>query len=943
MATFYKFSFLTFILFIIGCFTFFADAQISSFTYQSSNGVFCSPSTVNFTQTCTGNPIGFTWNFDNGQFSNAANPSITFIAGTYVVKLVAVFQNEAIESSQTIVINPSITGTITADRSYICIPGSVNFTATSSGTISTYEWNFGDASPIVNTTTPSIAHGFSSFGTYNVTVKATDASGCFVISPTTITVQNPPISGSASPSSGCTAANVSFITNVNVPTGSSVTNYLYDYGDGSPTSGTAAHTYSVVGSYTPTVSITTNEGCTNTFTYTTIAFGIPPSNHIAAPSKPVYCGSETPTFTSTALNANSWFWDYGDGITETTFTGAAQHKYLTLGTKNIKVIPYFNGCAGNMIQFAIDVVGVISQFTFANTCSSPRTFSFTNTTLGNQSVISWNFGDGSPTSSLPNPTHTFPLNGLFVTSLSITDNATGCTDVYSRAIYTASPTLINADAAVCRNNNTTFILQNNYPNNGAAYTWNVAGLPTVSNSTASYTVNATILGNFSNNFVVINNGAEYCLDTVTQVSNLLVKGPNLSYTIPASVCAKSDLIILNTSTAFVNTDSVKIWYWNYGVVSTNDTVYQPQPIKYTAAGTYTIKLVAKDKAGCIDSLSKQVVVKAIPFLRVFPRNDTLCLGKSDSLIAFHSDTLSWSPSFSLSCATCDTVIASPTITTLYFARANNSLNCPVFDSSLFTVFQPFLAAPITSPVYVCLNDSVNINATPYGNVITWSPNTNISNINIYNPFVSPPVNTTYSAALIDSAGCFTDTTFIDVIVKTLPNVNAGPDQILPYNTMFTLSPTYGNNIVSYEWFPADSLSCSTCPITNGTALQSQQYTIKATSDSGCVSKDEINIFIECKYANILMPSAFTPNRDGKNDIFYPLTRGIKTVKRFAVYNRYGQQVFERTGFLPNNKLSGWDGKFRGIDQTPDTYVYILETICDLGEIISRKGSFLLLK
>ncbi len=919
------------------------SAQTSSFTYQSSNGIFCSPSTINFTQTSTGNPIGFTWSFDNGQFSNAANPSITFVAGTYIVKLVTVFDNEAIESSQTIVINPSITGTITADRNYICTPGNVNCTATSSGSIASYDWNFGDGSAPLSTSTPAIAHGYTAFGSYNATVKATDASGCFVISATTITVQNPPISGSASPSNGCIPASVSFSAIVSVPTGSSVSSYTYDYGDGSPTSSIASHTYNAVGSYNPSVAILTSEGCTNTFTYSTISFGTPPTNHIAAPSKSVYCGSEMPTFTSSAVNANSWFWDYGDGTTVTTTTGTAQHKYLTLGTKTIKVTPYFNGCPGNLIQFSIDIVGVIAQYIFINTCGAKRTFSFTNTTLGNQSVITWNFGDGSPISNIPNPTHTFPPVGLFVTSLTITDNATGCTDIYYRAIYTASPILTNSIAAICRNSSTTFNLQNNYPNNGAGYTWNVAGLPAVTNSTASYTITASILGNFSNNFVVINNGVEYCLDTVTQLANLLVKGPNLSYTIPASVCANSSFNILNTSSPFVPTDTVKLWYWNYGIIPTRDTTFQPRPMKYAGAGTYTIKLVAKDKAGCIDSLSKQIIVKPIPFLRVFPRTDTICLGQSIQLIAFHSDTLSWSPSATLSCATCDTVIANPTTTTLYFARANNALNCPVFDSSLITVFQPFTAAPVTSTVYVCLNDSVQINALPFGNVITWSPTTTISNINAYNPFVSPPTNTTYTAVLIDSVGCFSDTTFVDVIVKTLPNVTAGPDQILPYNSMFTITAVYGSNVVSYEWSPANSLTCSTCPITFGTALQSQLYTIKVTSDSGCVSKDDINIFIECKYANLLMPTAFTPNRDGKNDIFYPLTRGIKTVKRFAVYNRYGQQVFERTDFLPNNRLFGWDGKLKGIDQISDTYVYILETICDLGEIISRNGSFLLLR
>ena len=943
MIPFYKLVIFNFFLLIFNGSSFNTYAQTSSFTYQSTNGVLCSPSTINFTQTSTGNPIGFTWNFGNGQFSNAANPSIVFTTGTYTVKLVAVFETEAVESSQTIIINPSITGTLTADRNYICTAGNVNFTASSSGSIASYDWIFGDGSAPVTTSTPTLTHAYNTLGNFNATVKATDVNGCSVTIGTTITLQNPPISGSASPSSGCIPANVSFITNVTVPIGGNVTNYMYNYGDGSPTSGTASHTYPLVGSYTPTVSITTNEGCTNSYTFATIAFGTPPTNHVATAAKPVWCGSETPTFTSTAVNANSWFWDYGDGTTETTTIGNAQHKYATLGTKSIRVTPFFNGCAGNLITLNINVVGVISKFTFANTCNARNTFTFTNTSLGNQSVISWDFGDGSPTSSAPNPTHTFPVNGTFITGLTITDNATGCTDVFYRALYTGAPTLTNADASVCRNSATTFTLQNNYPNPSAAYTWYVAGLPAVVNSTSSYTVNASILGNYSNNYVVINNGAEYCFDTITQVGNLLVKGPNLSYNLPASVCANSNVDILNTSSAFVPADSVKLWYWNYGIMITNDTTYQPKPVKYTAAGTYTVKLVAKDKAGCIDSLSKQIVVKAIPFLRVFPRNDTLCLGQTDSLFAYHSDTLSWSPAATLSCATCDTVIANPTATTLYIARANNALNCPVFDSTLITVFQPFVASAVTSPVYVCINDSVQINALPAGKIITWSPNTNISNLNAYNPFVSPPGNTTYTAALTDSVGCFSDTTFVNVITKSLPLVNAGSDQILPHNSMFTIRPLYGSNVVSYQWSPADSLNCSTCPITSGTALQSQQFTIKVTSDSGCVAKDVINIFIECKFANLLMPSAFTPNRDGKNDFYYPLTRGIKLVKKFTVFNRYGQAIFERSNFLPNNRLLGWDGKYKGIDQNADSFIYVMETICDLGELISRKGTFLLLR
>ena len=933
-----------FISFLVWCCSLSVCAQTSSFTFQSSNGTICNPTTINFTQTCTGSPIGFSWNFGNGQSSSLPNPTTTYnLPGTYTVQLTAVFNDQVVESSQNITINQSITGTLSADRNYICVPGNVLLTATSSGNISSYDWIFGDGTANVTTSTPSINHNYSAFGNFSATVKATDVSGCTVTSQTNIIVQSPPILGTASPSSGCIPANVNFSAVVTVPAGGNVTGYLYNYGDGSPQSSLASHTYSAVGTYTPSVTVTTDEGCTNTYTYPSIAFGTPPVNHTAYPTKNVYCGSETAVFVSKAVNANSWMWDFGDGITQTVTDTVTSHKYATLGTKQIKVTPFFNGCAGTQIIFSIDIVGVIAGFTYANTCTSKNTFSFSNTSQGIFTSSLWNFGDGSPTSSTTSPAHTFPVNGSYLTTLTVTDNVTGCVDIFTATIFTATPSLSNLDFLICRGSNSTFTIQNNYTNTASSYIWNVLGLPTIINAANPYTVAAINLGNFTTNQLIINNGPQYCNDTLLLNHPILVKGPNLNFAASATICANSVYNITNNSSAFVAADTVKLWYWNYGMSSANDTIYQPLPIKYTSPGIYNIKLVAKDKNGCVDSLSKQVDVKPIPFLRIFPRNDTLCQGKSVTIIAYHSDTLSWSPTSTLSCAKCDTTIANPTSTTLYYATVNNSFNCPFTDSTLITVFSPFTATPIINPVYLCLKDSIKISVLPAGKKIFWSPSTNISNTTIYNPFVSPPTSTTYTATLTDSVGCFSSTTSVDVIIKSLPQVNAGPDKIYPYNAVFTISPVYGKNVVSYLWMPSGSLNCFTCPVTSGIALSTQQYTIKATSDSGCVSKDEINIFVECKYANLLMPSAFTPNQDGLNDIFYPLTRGIKLVKRFAIYNRYGQQLFEAKNFIPNEKSFGWNGKLNGFDQPAGSYVYMLETICDVGGIITKKDSFLLLR
>jgi gliding motility-associated-like protein len=285
----------------------------------------------------------------------------------------------------------------------------------------------------------------------------------------------------------------------------------------------------------------------------------------------------------------------------------------------------------------------------------------------------------------------------------------------------------------------------------------------------------------------------------------------------------------------------------------------------------------------------------------------------------------------------------PTANTLYVATARNQFGCSVNDTADIKVYAAFTAQAVATPVFVCAEDSVRINVDPPGKIISWSPATGLSASNIYNPLVYPATNITYTANLSDSAGCFTSTADVVVNVKSLPAVNAGPDRTYPYNTVFTITPIYGGTISNYVWSPATSLSCTNCANPGGTALEGITYTIQVTSDSGCIAKDTISIFVECKYSNLLMPSAFTPNNDANNDRYFPIARGITTIKRFLIFNRLGQLLFEVKNFRPNDSSAGWDGRYMGQEQSPGAYVYLLEAVCDQGGIITKKESFLLIR
>ena len=924
-----------------------ATSQTADFSFQSANGKFCTPSVISFTQNSTGSPVGFLWDFGNNTRAFGATASATYsTAGTYTVKLTTIYAQSTAEVSKTIVVNPAITASLGFDRNYICRPGVINFTGSSTGNSVKYTWDFGDSSGIINTNLTSTPHTYSAFGNYTVKFTATDTTGCTASASTTAQVIKPAITATVSPVSGCTPSNTGFSANVTVPAGDAVTSYTWNFGDGSPVANTAAnnisHLYNGVVSYLATLNITTNQGCTNTFNFPAVAYGTPPLNHNAFPKKDTVCGSETPVFVARATNANYYYWDFGDGNAATVYDTITRHKYATLGTKTLTVTPYFNGCPGTPISFPIVVVGIIAEYVFSNTCTNRETYSFVNTSQGNLSSVLWTFGDNSPNVTTINATHTFPDSLQYNTSLKVTDAVTGCSDTYVQTIYAAKPVLINPDTSICRNSNTTFTILNTYTNPSVAYTWNVTGLQLGPTNTPSITATASILGNF-NNFVSINYGPQSCPDTLLLNHAIVVRGPDLSFTAPASLCFNTLFSVNNTSKAFRPADTVKLWHWNYGNSTVNDTIYQPLPFKYGGPGSYNVKLTAIDKNGCIDSLIKTVTVNPVPFLLVVPRVDTLCQGQPATLRAFSSDSLRWSPANSISCVTCDSVVANPVATTRYFITATTPLNCSVTDSILVKVFSPFTATVPSNTIFLCLKDTLQLDASPKMKRITWSPGASLSNASIYNPFALPSQNTIYTASLTDSVGCFSSSVSVNVIIKSLPTVNAGPDQIVPYNSPFTISPAYSNNVTQYAWVPANSLSCNTCAVPTGTAIVANTYTIQVTSDSGCIAKDSITIFVECRYANILMPTAFTPNNDNLNDTYFPVTRGVKSIIKFAVYNRLGKQLYEVSNVPANSKTFAWKGEFKGQPQQPGAYVYVLEALCDVGQKITKSGSFLLLR
>jgi gliding motility-associated-like protein len=148
-----------------------------------------------------------------------------------------------------------------------------------------------------------------------------------------------------------------------------------------------------------------------------------------------------------------------------------------------------------------------------------------------------------------------------------------------------------------------------------------------------------------------------------------------------------------------------------------------------------------------------------------------------------------------------------------------------------------------------------------------------------------------------------------------------------------------SEIAQITWTPPTWLSCDTCLSTRiDTPLHTQLYRILVVTNEGC--RDDAPLLLRVnKQVNVYIPNIFSPNSDGENDGFtvYADIRGVKQVKLFQIYSRWGEQVFVRENFQPNDPTLGWDGRFRGQDMNPAVFVYYAVVEFIDGQEVLFKG------
>ena len=940
-------------------------------TVNVPNGVLTgTPPTVNFSftpnNTCASTPIQFTdlsttspgaiinwlWNFGDSLTSVLQNPSHTYVdTGFLNVKLI-VSNNGCTDSlTKPIQVKPPVA--IFGYRANCSNKLQVTFLDSSLtnavyGPIS-YQWKMGDpANTTFNTVTPP-TFIYPGFGTYTATLTVTNGP-CSYTTTREIKIINETAAFSANKNPVCKSE--AFTLSATGSNPSNIKDYSwtigpYSFRDTTRTIDVSLPTY---GSYNVKLVIEDINGCLDSVTINNfMVVSGPIANFI--PNGPGACINKAITFndlsTPTAAPITQWTWNFGDGNQQSFSSPPFSHVYPQEGSYSVSLIVKDNvNCADTFaILNAVLITNPKAAF-YADTFYCPSApLQFVDTSSGIGLTYNWYFGDGG-TSTLQNPTHNYPAgNNNYNVKLKIKDQA-GCEDSVTKAGYVkirkpvAAFSMIDS-TGICLPLQTSFnFLGSNYE----SYYWDFG------DGTTSYADNPShfynTYGTYYPTLYVQGNGG--CVDSVKSIVNAYDPVANTQVTFsPTSGCDS-----INVSFNITAPPGFKyVFYFGDGKLdSTRQTNITH---KYKGPGNYYPYMIIPDKYGCEAFIS-------FPVVNVYGALTLFGMDKKEScdngLVTFTNFTLSNDPITSTVWDFGDgntSTVTEPThnfnLPGTYIVKlsVNTQFQCPGSFIDTVRIYKtPDIS--IIGKDSVCLNIPENFlgTITQPDSTVKWAwsfGNGNSSQSQNAVTSYSNSGNFTIQLIATNKLGC-ADTSIHKVYAVPKPTASPVTDPItILSGADASLNMNYTGAIVSYNWLPAQNLSCTNCPRPIANPQFTTKYAVNITDRYGCTNKGEITVKVVCTGQNFFIPNTFSPNGDGSNDVFYPRGSGLDRAKVLRIFNRWGEVVFEKYDMPVNIASAGWDGNWKGKKANADVYVYQIEIYCRNGELITYSGNVTLIR
>jgi hypothetical protein len=805
-----------------------------------------------------------------------------------------------------------------ADQVLTCATASVSIgTAMTTGLA--YNWtNNGVAvgtTATINATAP---------GTYILRVT-NPANGCTATDTTVVTRNGnfPAVQATAGGSLTC-AVNSVTLDGTGSATGAGIT---YQWaGPGNLPLGTAiTQNATQTGTYTLVVTNTVT-GCSASTTTAVTADRTPPTANAGA-SKELTCTTTSVNIGTGATTAGlTYNWSGGAGTSAIVTVSAA-------GTYTLTVTNPANGCS------ATSTVSVTSNVTppVANagtdrvlTCST-TSVSLDGSGSAAGTDISYQWVAANNTNLGTGITQNVTQTGTY--RLIVTNNATGCTAAANVNITAdRTPPMANAGADRVLTCATTSVSIGTAATTGLAYNWTNNGVAVGTTAT----INATAPGTY---ILRVTNPANGCTATDTTVVTRNGNFPAVQAAAGGSLtCAVNSVTLDGTGSA---TGAGITYQWaGPGNLPLGTAITQ----NATQTGTYTL-VVTNTVTGCSASTTTIVVKDTLaPVLTLSSAFEIGC-SQSEVLLSLQPSgsnfTYIWTGPGGF-----NSTIAQPTATqsgTYNVVVRQTSNGCTSSASAVvsradtirslqFAARQPSCNGPVTGGLQV---NGVFGGSAPYLYALNQGAFTDKV---LYNDLLPG----TYQLRVQDSKGCEYDTVFT-VRAPGVFSIDLPPTVEIQLGDSVQFVPIFSILPKSLQWDNAATLSCANCANPFAKPLKTTSYTISGFSEDSCSATATVVVLVKNE-KRIYIPNIFYPGSGSGNDIlsiFAP--NQIKSIRRFQIFNRWGEMVFAKDNFLPNDIKAGWDGNFNGKNAVAGVYVYYVEAEQVDGEVLLVEGDLLLVR
>ncbi|HEV2481647.1 MAG TPA: PKD domain-containing protein, partial [Puia sp.] len=957
---------------------------VPAFTISPATTV-CNNSRLTFTSTTVGSPQNYLWTFgDHSGNEVTGSPTATYsytFFGNHQVTLTVTNNGCPQQLSKTVDVLPPFAHFGYALAAVGCSNRSlIQFNDSSYlGDVPTYgpvswSWDFGDGQTASGQTTvtgpiPSISHQYpppsATPAVYNVTLTVTQGSApntCSNSITLPVTIGNITPSFNSVPSgTACRNMPVTF-TSTSTPL-SLISTYSWQV-DAQPAtapSPNAAYldTFRINGPHSVTLIAYDLNNCpsapvTNQITIAgpTAKFAIPASGG-GCDNAPVQFTDQTIPDPASAAIVN-WSWNFGDGQLANGVQNPT-HAYTDTGYyQPLLTVTDNAGCIDTTSQ-TIQITHPLVNFGGADSFYCPGVpLNFTDSSQGYGLTYAWQFGDpasgANNMSTLPAPAHTFANSGqTYNVTLTVTDQ-NHCPGTKTRPVQIQSPIAafnIYDTTGICTPLQTIFAAHSQYYD---SLYWQFG-------DTTSSTLDST--SHFYNNFGIDTaklfvQGPGGCLDSTFR--RVLITNPNNTSSVTFSPASSCDSVPVRFNLTVPDYTTFTLYFGdNAADSSQNLTPFH----MYRNPASYHPEMFLSDETGCvvgINATTNVTVLGSTPFFTINKHSfcDSAIVALTDYTISndgLTSETYNFgdgSPSQTENPGTGSFNLShdfnQPGIWTVSMQVSTNHLCTETYHDTVHVYETPHPV--MTIPSILCagpIQFQGSLSPTQADSILwSWNFGNGITS-NDQNPGpLMPPGTFTVRLDAAIRFGC-ADSTSSTVTINPSPEIKGPNELTVPLGIPVTIPFTYSADVVSYNWTPTANLSCTDCANPVATVTLATTYAVTVTDANSCTATDTILIKTVCNDKNYWFPNTFSPNGDGINDYFYPRGTSLYNIQSLTIFNRWGQQVFQRMDFPANQQNLGWDGTFGGKPAPTDAYVYIAQVICENAQVITISGNVTLIR